>query len=139
MPVDNKFDAVTSTAVTSCKEVVPVAVRSLVDSPPKNWAVVVVKLPRAVTDWSVSDSVTEPVEQKLPFDRQIPCPATVAVAKVPMLAMDSVLDAIPCRFTEKTVAPRSLIPRIRKSLALDVPFDRTSRAERVPVAEEFSV
>jgi len=83
------------------------------------------------------------------LERQIPCPATVAVAKEAILALRLVEEASvlkelvdvtdPCRLTEKTVDPRSLIPRIKKSFAFEVPFDLTSRAERVPVAALLSV
>ena len=49
-PVIAKFVAVAFVIVVFWREVVPVAVRSLVVRPPKSWIVVVVKLPRAVTD-----------------------------------------------------------------------------------------
>ena len=46
---------------------------------------VVVKLPRAVTDWRVSES-TVPLGQPTPFARQTATPETVAVENVPMFA-----------------------------------------------------
>jgi hypothetical protein len=48
-PVTAKFVEVPFVIVVFWREVVPVAVRSLVVRPPNNWTVVVVKLPRAVT------------------------------------------------------------------------------------------
>ena len=48
-PVMAKLVLVPFVIVVFWREVVPVAVRSAVVSPPKNWTVVVVKLPRAVT------------------------------------------------------------------------------------------
>ncbi len=59
---------------------VPVAVRSEVERPPKSWTVVVVKLPRAVTDCNVSRPMVLEKLQNEPLERQIPCPDTVAVA-----------------------------------------------------------
>ncbi len=59
--------------------------RLLVERPPKNWAVVVVKLPRAVTDWRVSES-TVPLGQPTPLCKHTAVPITVAVEKVPILA-----------------------------------------------------
>ncbi len=67
---------------------VPVAVMLEAVSPPNKVNVVVVKLPRLDTVWRVSASATDPVEQNCPLERQIPCPATVAVAKEAMLAFN---------------------------------------------------
>ncbi len=84
---------------------VPVAVRSEVVRPPKSWTVVVVKLPRAVTDWRVSRPT---VLEKLQFDpsaKQIACPDTVAVAKEAAFAK---------RFEEEAVTAVE-VPTVRRS------------------------
>jgi hypothetical protein len=54
-----------SVIVVDWRLVVPVAVRSDTVRPPKSVTVVVVKAPRAVTDWSVS---RPSVLEKLQFD-----------------------------------------------------------------------
>jgi hypothetical protein len=65
---------------------VPVTLEEAATNPPKNWAVVVVKEPRAVTLWSVSLS-TVPAGQPTPLCKQTADPMTVAVAKVPIFAV----------------------------------------------------
>ena len=83
---------------------VPVTEASEVERPPKSWTVVVVKLPRAVTDWRVSES-TVPAGQPTPFERQIACPDTVAVAKEAAFAK---------RFEEEAVTAVE-VPTVRRS------------------------
>lgn len=65
---------------------VPVTELDAATNPPKNSTVVVVKLPRAVTDWRVSDK-TVPEGHPTPDWRQTATPMTVAVEKVPILAV----------------------------------------------------
>jgi len=72
---------------------VEVTVRVEALAPPKRESVVVVKAPRLETIWRVSDSVV--AGQPTPFARQIFCPITVAVAKVPMFPMMLVAVAVP--------------------------------------------
>ena len=64
------------------RRTVPVVVRSLVVRPPNNWTVAVANDPRAVTEARVSDSADRKPLQPTPFERQMPMPATVAVAKL---------------------------------------------------------
>ncbi len=53
---------------------VPVTEEEAATNPPKNWAVVVVKLPRAVTDWRVSRP--EAAGQLVPEARHTATPLT---------------------------------------------------------------
>jgi hypothetical protein len=84
-------------------------------NPPNSERVVVVKAPRFVTDWRVSASA--PADgHPTPFDRQIPCPATVAVAKVPTSAY---------RYEEEAWLNRALVPvtevRVESPVTVSVP------------------
>lgn len=56
----------------------------------------------------------------------------VVAKKLVVVALVEVV--FPWRLTVKTAVSVSLMARIRKSLALEVPWERTSRVERVPVA-----
>jgi len=68
---------------------VPVTLDEAATNPPKNCAVVVVKDPRAVTDWRVS---RKPVEQFVPSARQTDWPLTMMAPKTPLLAFTCVVD-----------------------------------------------
>ena len=71
---------------------------------------VVVKLPRAVTDWRVSER-TVPLGQPTPFARQTAIPETVAVAKVPTLAKICVpLPVVKPIFVAKRFVDVTLVP-----------------------------
>jgi len=65
---------------------VPVTLDDAATKPPRSSSVVVVKFPRAVTVASVSES-TVPAGQPTPLERQTAKPITVAVAKLPELAI----------------------------------------------------
>ncbi len=62
------------------------AVRFEAVRPPKRVTLEVAKAPRFVTEARVSDSA-EAEGQPTPFERQIPCPATVAEAKEAKLVL----------------------------------------------------
>jgi hypothetical protein len=130
-PKTAKFVVVPFVSVVFWSEVVPVAVRSEVVRPPKNWTVVVVKLPRAVTDWSVSRPAAWE-GQPTPFERQTAWPATVAVANEAMLAN---------RFDEEAVTAVEVVTVRRSPVALpNVRFSIVPEvARRLVVVTETAV
>lgn len=106
---------------------VPVALMSLVRRPPKSVSVVVVKAPRLVADWRVSTSTDEVEGQPTPFCRQIPCPATVAEAKVAKLAWS--VEAVAFK---KEPVPRTARP-------VEVTFDPVAFVKVRPERDELPV
>ena len=131
---------------------VPVTVAFDAVKPPNSESVLVANDPRAETVARVSDSVEVDAAQLVPSARQTWRPFTnrLVVDAVPETKrLEVVADpetirspevvAFPCRLMEKTVFPRSFTPRIRKSLAFEVPLERTSRVVRVPEAAVLEV
>ncbi len=121
---------------------VPVAVRSEVERPPKSWTVVVVKLPRAVTDCNVSRPTVFVKLQNEPFERQTPCPDTVAVAKEAILAWRVDAVALPIVAVPVTVeeAVRRLVPVAEvKDKLVTVPEALMREAMEALVAERLVV
>ena len=82
------FVPVAFVKVVPWSEVLPITVNELVTveeeamKPPRSCSVAVATAPRLVTVRSVSASAPA-LGQPVPFERQMPCPATVAVANVP--------------------------------------------------------
>ncbi len=103
---------------------------------------VVANDPRALTSARVEVFAYDPpIGQLVPFARHTSWPATKSceVEAVPTTTKLPVVVTLPWRFTENTVFARSFTPRIKKSLELFVPDERTSSALRVPVAEVLEV
>ena len=95
---------------------------SEVEAPPNNVRATVVVAPRDTTSWSVSLSVSD--EQFVPSFKQTLCPETKRF----------VVETTPCDVIVNTGDPAFVIALKIKSFAALVPFDLTSRAERVEVA-----
>ena len=82
----------------------------------------------------------------MPFARQGSWPPTSKVVNEALVAVRSpltttlpVVVTFPWRLMVKTGVLVSLIPRMRKSFWFEVPCERTSSVERVPVAEVLEV
>jgi hypothetical protein len=95
---------------------VPVTLEEAATNPPKNCAVVVVKLPRAVTDWRVSRPTAA---QFVPFARQTAMPPTKRLVVVTVVA-----ERVPA-FNELPVA----FPNV------SVPIEPMFELIELPVAE----
>jgi hypothetical protein len=111
-------------------------------SPPKRLRVVVVNDPRAETLWSVSRPTVLVKLQNCPFERQIPCPATVAVAKLAIFAWRVEAVALPAVRVPVTVeeAARRLVPVAEvKERLVTVPDALMREAMEALVAERLVV
>lgn len=113
----------------------PITVKELVTvaealmKPPSRFSVWWVEVPRAVTLARVSASAPA-AGHPTPFVRQTPTPITVAVAKVPVTALNVVPDAVPKVKTPelvpfvKVTSPKEERPPTVRDPALKVPAER---------------
>lgn len=116
---------------------VPVTLEEAATNPPKNWAVVVVKLPRAVTDWRVSRPAAE---QFVPLARQTAIPFTnIAVAVTVLAETVRALSVEPVALVKESVA---IDPEVEVSVVI-VPLELVRvlaamilELRETPVAEE---